>query len=210
MATNYPTTDPQWPYQQPPKAGMKGSTKFLIGAGIGCGVLLLLCCGGGVGVVYYGSRSMSNDPQAVRQVTDSMIAMDIPPEFHPAMSFGMKWFFTMALWQDDRGNQIILGTPGSVISGRDQAQVAEQMEQSMRRQEQGKRGFVAQRSEQRNLKIRGADVPFTFGRGKDRDTGRERLQISGAVQGKEPLVWLVVLTDPKDEATMVKMIESIH
>ena len=45
MSMNDPGTNPQWPQQPPPKTGMKGSTKVLIGLAIAFGVLCVLCCG---------------------------------------------------------------------------------------------------------------------------------------------------------------------
>ena len=78
MSMNDPSANPQWSLQSPPKAGMKGSTKVLIGLAIGFGLLCVLCCGIFGGLGYYLKRAASHDPQTVRQVTESMVQMEIP------------------------------------------------------------------------------------------------------------------------------------
>ena len=62
MSMNDPSTNPQWPQQPPPKTGMKGSTKVLIGLAIAFGVLCVLCCGVFGGVAYYFKRGAARIP----------------------------------------------------------------------------------------------------------------------------------------------------
>ena len=70
------------PYDSPEMArpGMSSAAKVLLGLGIGCGVLVLLCCGGFIFTGVYFTRSiqqaMSEEPDTIRRVADSIVAID--------------------------------------------------------------------------------------------------------------------------------------
>ena len=70
--TDFHEPPPVNPYDSPEtvRPGMSSGAKVLIGLGIGCGVLVLLCCGVfGVSMYFFGrSFNMSEDPATVRRV----------------------------------------------------------------------------------------------------------------------------------------------
>ena len=110
--SDYQQPPPVNPYDSPEtvRSGMSGGTKVLLGLGIGCGVLVLLCCGVfGVGAFFFGrsvQHAMSEDPATIRSVTDSIVTIEIPPPLEPKMS--LDWtmpivnrkVMTMAIYAD--------------------------------------------------------------------------------------------------------------
>ena len=80
------------PYDSPEnfRPGMSTGTKVLLGLGIGCGVLVLLCCGGMMLGGYFFGRSMqeaiSEDPQQIAAVATSIVDIEVPAPLEPMFS----------------------------------------------------------------------------------------------------------------------------
>ena len=89
-------TGPMNPYDAPEvePRGMSGTTKVLLAFGIGCGVLLLLCCGlvgfGGFAGYRYFQNALIDDPDKVRQITDAIVTIEIPESLEPKMAMDMR------------------------------------------------------------------------------------------------------------------------
>ena len=79
--------------QPSPKPGTSTGTKVLIILAIVFGVLLLLCCGGVIGFVFwaqsYMTESFSEDPAKVATVTQEIAQLDIPEGLDPTASVDM-------------------------------------------------------------------------------------------------------------------------
>jgi len=78
----------------PYRPGRSTGSKILLGCGIGCGVLMLLCCGG-IGVTAWLGYEMLNhavdrDPARVQAMTDELATMDIPAGLKPRAAIDMK------------------------------------------------------------------------------------------------------------------------
>ena len=206
MSMNDPGTNPQWPQQPPPKTGMKGSTKVLIGLAIAFGVLCVLCCGIVGGAVYYFRNAASQDPQKVRQVTESMVQMDIPDEFKPAMSIDVKMFMTMVVWGDfgnpNEQNELVIAI-SPMVTQANPAQAQEQLEQSLRQQGKGKRPLVDRKSETDRSRSAERKPIFSSRTGK-MPPPRPRGWKSRRVRWRKGMTMLVVQTDPKNEEKIAR------
>ncbi len=198
--------EPMNPYDSPGpvKQGMSGGAKVLLGVGIGCGVLVLLCCGGlGIGGYFFGrnlQQAISEEPETIREVTKSIVDIDVPPPLEPKMSldftipFANKKMMTMAIWTDEasdkaksKGEQpesvLILFEMAGDFANREalKAQFEAQMHQSGRNDWEE---VQVESSETIEAEINGSPAQFTFGKGKRKRDDKEVWQGMGAFDGK--------------------------
>lgn len=194
--------DPNAPYQPPvdqtgaPQKG--GGSKILLGVGIGCGLVLLLCCGGGVAIFMIGKSAMQIEttPAQVETVAKGITDMDVPAGFEPKMSMNMKVPFvnkkimTMGIYTgpNEKG-MIMIAEFGEEMAGNNPEQMKLQIENSLRQQQQ-QQGQGAQNLQMEGepkevtVTIRGQESTFTIQRGKAQNE-EEFLQIEGTFTGKE-------------------------
>jgi hypothetical protein len=166
----------------------------LLGLGIGCGVLVLLCCGVfGIGGYFFGrsmQHAMSEDPATIRGVTDSIVTIEIPPALEPKMS--LDWtmpildrkVMTMAIYSEkDEHSGLVLFQLAEDLG--DPEAMEMQFRNSMR-QSGGKQWEEVdlQSSEAYKTEINGSPAAFTVGVGKDEKSGREVVQATGTFSGK--------------------------
>lgn len=198
--------EPMNPYDSPPpvKQGMSGGAKVLLGVGIGCGVLVLLCCGGlGIGGYFFGrnlQQAISEEPEKIREVTTSIVEIDVPPPLEPKMSldfsipFADKKMMTMAIWADgafgdDKSKEhkpesvLILFQMDGDFANREalKAQFEAQMNQSGRNDWEE---VDLESQETIEAEVNGSPAQFTFGKGKRKDGDKEVWQAMGAFDGK--------------------------
>src|SRR5262245_58786301 len=87
---------PTNPYDTPKYArpGMSGGAKVLLGMGIGCGVLVLLCCGffgaSGWWLVRTAQKSITEDPNTIHILTEEIAKIDIPPSLPPRAAMDLR------------------------------------------------------------------------------------------------------------------------
>lgn len=204
--------EPINPYDSPEtvKPGMSGSTKVLLGVGIGCGVLALLCCGGLIiGGVFFGrsfSKAVSTEPDTIRAVTESIVSIEVPPPLKPVMS--LDWtipivdrkMMTMAIYsdkEDDPENMLFLFQMSDEFVNRDmmKAQFEQQLQQSSN---QEWKEIELEDPETIEIEINGSPAEFTFGRGKVRDSDREAWQAIGDFDGKGGPAMLIMQLNADD------------
>lgn len=189
-------SEPINPYDSPqaPAPGMSSGAKVLLGLGIGCGVLVLLCCGGGIVATIFFGRSMqqaiSEDPATIRMVTESIVEIDVPESLPPQMS--LDWtvpivnrkMMTMAVYADkDEHSALVLFQMDEDFGN--PAVMRTQFEESMK--ESGGQDFdevELEESEKFTTEINGSEAEFTVGRGKREEDGREVWQAIGTFEGK--------------------------
>jgi len=198
------------PYDSPEtvRPGMSSGAKVLIGLGVGCGVLVLLCCGFfGVTAYFFGrsfQKAMSEDPATVRQVTDSIVSIEVPEPLQPKMSldwtmpFVNRKMMSMALYGDKADqNALVLFQVAEDLG--DPEMMRTQFQQSMR--ESGRKEHkevTLSESETFKTKINDSEAEFTIGSGKDEKAAREVWQATGAFQGNGGPAMLFLQVNAKD------------
>ena len=223
MSTDQPYISPEGmpPYEKP---GMSTGTKVLIVLGIIFLVLVVLCCGGGVAIFWAGASymedAMSDDPEVVRRVTGEIVDIDVPEKLEPKMSmdfnvpFTDERFMVMVVYGDQaEGSAVILASFGEAFAGQGEAQMRQQMEQSLREQGLGPDPNMGpQEVTEREIEVRGEPVKFVFATGVDSESGKQRIMVHGMFEGKTGPVMIMVFADPErlSEEEIVQMLESIE
>jgi hypothetical protein len=182
---------------QPGAPQKGGGSKVLLGLGIGCGIMLLLCCGiGGYGF-YMVKRAfkIETTPAGVTEVAEGITDMDPPESFTPVMGMDMKnpmtgqKIFTMATYAGpNQKGMLVVAEFDQTMAGANAEQMKSQMETSMRQQQQQNQQGVQQLEmvgEPRDVKttVRGQEATFKIQLGKSPD-GEEYYQVQGVFQGK--------------------------
>jgi hypothetical protein len=183
------------PYDSPEtRPAGSGSSKVLWGLAIGCGVLVVLCCGGvGLsGFLFYRSMNLSQDAADVRAVTESIVTIEVPPELEPKVS--MDWtipfvnrkMMSMAIYGDDKDHSgLVLFQLDEGMGGANRDAMEAQFKQQMRQSGEGEMADVKiEEPETFKTTINGEETEFTYGQGKHEKDGREVWQASGGFAGK--------------------------
>lgn len=194
--------DPNAPYQSPgmqPGAPQKGGgSKVLLGLGIGCGIMLLVCCGiGGYGVyMFKNTFRIETTPAGVTAIAEGITDMDPPESFTPVMGMDMKnpmsgqKIFTMATYTGpNQKGMLVVAEFDQTMAGKNAEQMKTQLETSMQQQQQQNQQGVQHLEmvgEPREVKttVRGQEATFKIQMGKSPD-GEEFYQVQGVFQGKD-------------------------
>ena len=191
--TDFQQPPPVNPYDSPEtvRPGMSSGAKVFLGLGIGCGVLLLLCCGFfGVAAYFFGrSFNIDEDPATVRRVADSIVTIDVPETLEPRFSFDWtlpvvnRKMMSMAMYADEEENSdLILFQISEDLGNRDAMKM--QLQESLRDAGRGQWEEVnLDESETFETEINGDSAEFTVGKGKKKGSGREVWQAIGAFEG---------------------------
>jgi hypothetical protein len=222
MSSDFQQPPPVNPYDSPEsvRPGMSSGAKVLLGLGIGCGVLVLLCCGGfGIFIFYFGrsvQRATSEDPTTIRQVTDSIVTIEVPEALEP--KFSLDWtmpivnrkMMAMAVYADKakRSSLVVfqiskdLGNPEMMKS---------QFQDSLRQSGQREWKEVhLEESETFNTKINGGDAEFKIGKGKN-ESGKEVWQATGAFDGNggPAMLFMQLAADDFDKDQVMAILKSM-
>jgi hypothetical protein len=186
---------PMNPYDQmpPEQRGMSGTTKVLLAFGIGCGVLVLLCCGvfgiGGYFAANFAKNSFSDDPVKARDITESIVTIEIPPSLEPQGSIDFRipiqgdLFMRGAFYGSDEGdNHLIIGEFNAemVNSGDFETQFRESMNNS-RREEHEDLDIVE--SETYDAEVNGEEASFRIAKAEGRKSKKAYWQVTGEFRG---------------------------
>ncbi len=218
-----PPVNPNWMEPPPPRQGMSGAAKVLVGLGIGCGVMMVLCCGGFIALSVYFKQwldqSIASDPAAVRQIGSEIARIEIPDDLQPAFAMDIKVPFTgqpivkSASYADKASQSVLTLMAFSEMAGApDQGQVQAQIQQELRNRGLRKDQPLSDRqSRERKIKVRGEEAVFTVAAGKDAGSGKSRLEVTGSFSGENGRVLLMIDADAEKypEDRIVKMLESI-
>lgn len=218
-------SQPSNPYDSPDsgRAGMSGSTKVILGVGIGCGLLLLLCCGGMMLSGYFFAQSAQNavskDPARVREVTAEIVEITVPETLPPMMS--MDWtiplvnkkFMSMAAYgEEEHGtNNLIVMQFGDFIG--DEKQMQTQFNTQMRGSGQQEWGNVElEETEIVKQTVNGEETRFTLGRGKNDKSDADVWQVTGTFKGKGGPAMLMMQgeTEKFTKEQVLAIIQSMH
>lgn len=210
--------------QPPPKSGMSTGAKVLIALVIVFGGLLVLCCGGAIGLVYYGrsyvADMVSKDPATIARATHEITEIDVPDELGPSASVNMKVPFTdqeimVCVVYEDRetGSALVLASMGDAFGPQNQTQMRRSIDQSLRQQGLGEQEDIRiEESRQIEVEIRGETVKFTLAKGVGKKSADPRILVTGVFQGNRGPVMLILNADAEkfSEEEIVAMLESIE
>lgn len=226
MSIDSNTMNPNW--TQPPKPGMSGAAKVLVGMGIGCGVMLLLCCGGLFGVGFYMQHwiknAVSEDAASVRDLTASMAKIDVPEGLQPTLAFRLEklpWgqdvgpaFPNFVVYADkDTESQLVLASTLGGPAAANQQQAKSQIDAMLR--EKGladDENLKVEKADVKEVQIGGEKATFTISKGKSPASGKKRIHVTGTFQGNRGPILLTLSADAEkySEETAIKMLESIQ
>lgn len=199
---------------------MSGTTKVLLGLGIGCGVLFLLCCGGGgLGIYFYGKsvqESISKDPAKIREVTAEIVAIEVPAALPPSMCMAIPipWtntnFMTMVQYGDEAEKNVLFLM--QFAQQFDEQQMNLQWRQSMR--SNGRRDMedvdVVQ-SESHDIEVNGQPASFKIANGQAHQSKRNVWQVMGTFHGKSgsAMLFMQVNQDDLSKEDVIRMLDSM-
>lgn len=193
------------PYDPPASArpGMSGGAKVLLGVGIGCGVLMLLCCGFIGFSAYLVGRSfdVSDDAATIREVTDSIVSIDVPPGLEPqasvdwVMPFVNRKMFSIAIYANkEEESALVLFQIDRDFGSADAMKM--QLEQVLQESGQGSHDEVEiVDAEVFETEINGGSAEFSVGKGKRENSDREVWQATGAFDGRGGPAMLLIQLD---------------
>jgi len=215
--------DPNSPYQ-PPLAGggappPRRSRGILFGLGIGCGVLVLLCCGGFAGVYWWGSTkfkdSTSEDPVVVRRVSAEIAEIPLPPSFTPKYSLSMVVPFTAmkikgAVYTTKKDGMFLIGEFDAKMADAEREQFLQQMRGNLRMQGNNandKLDIIESKTVE--LTMRGKPASFKFAKAENQDTKAKLWQIMGTFHGREgpAMIIMIVPLEQFTEPQIKEMLE---
>lgn len=211
--------DPNTPPAYGPAPRQGGGSKIWLFLGLGCGVMLLLCCGVGGLMTYQFSKSFKpiTDPAAVASLGQNIASMDIPEGFRPATGFSFTIPFTdqsmtMVVYQSSNGQGGVFLTEFSAGFGSTSPEeLKRQMEQSLNQQGQGTKQLQVLETRSVEVVIHGEPATFNIQKAKDPGTNQEYVQVIGVFKGKAGTAMLMAQlpADQYTEDDAEKLIRSI-
>jgi hypothetical protein len=191
MSTDPNAQGPYAPDVPPRKSGGSGIWLFL---GIGCGLVLLLCCGGGVAMFYVGKSAINvtQVPAEVTQKSQEIADFDVPAGFKPQMAmstqvpFTGQKFMTMVVYSapNQDGGLFLMEFGGAVGANMDREQLKLQMHQSLSQQGQQAKQLNILESRDVEVQIHGQPTTFKIQKAEDQQTKQQYVQVEGTFNGK--------------------------
>jgi hypothetical protein len=201
---------------------MSGTTKLLLGLGIGCGVVLLVCCGGVGAIMFFGFRSvkLSESRPDIVALTKTMTDIAIPEGLEPVRSFSMEmpvlghFIPAFVVYEDKPSASTLVLVQSEGFRSQPPADIRQMMEQMLRQQgvDLPSRELTDEKLGTHEATIRGVRVTFTIVEGTDVKTKAARIRATGIFPGKTTTTALLLDTDAAKlgKPAVVKMIDSIH
>ena len=222
--TDFDQPPPVNPYDSPEtgRSGMSGGTKVLLGLGIGCGVLVLVCCGGFGFFAFFFGRSVqqaaSEDPATIRRVTASIVTIDIPEALEP--KFSLDWtmpivnrkMMTMAVYADKAQQSSLMVFQFSEDLGNPEMmklQFQDSLRQSGREEWEE---VKLDESETFETEINGSETEFAVGSGRRDNSDEEVWQATGAFDGRggPAMLFMQLNADDFDKEEVMAILESMQ
>ena len=211
--------DPNVPPAYGPAPRQGGGGKIWLFLGLGCGFVLLLCCGVGGFMVYQVRENFApvNDPAGVTAMAQGIADVEVPAGFRPATGFKFTIPFTdqsmtMVVFQaENNQGGVFLCEFSAGFGAGNQEQFKQQMEQSLNQQGHGTKQL--QVLETRTIEVTIHDEPATFNiqKAKDPNDNREYVQVIGVFKGKSGTSMLMAQlpADQYTEDDAEKLVRSI-
>ncbi len=202
-----------------------GGFNWLLGCGLGCGVMILICCGG-IGILGYQmaqlfEQSFTDVPEEIVVISDSIATFDRPESFEPEVAaefdfnvFGRRIIANGAVYKTVVTVSIKKKVEfGEAFAGNSVEYLQQQMS-SFIEQGQNPESTLVFDDEPIELPvtIRGEESTFQFTRGKDIKDDQEYIQVLGGFPGAEgpAVVWGILPLETYSEQDIIDMIKSIE
>jgi hypothetical protein len=199
---------------------MSGTTKVLLGCGIGCGFLMLLACGGvcvlAFSVGSYIKESATQDPAKIGTLTSDIVTIEIPPGLEPKAGFDAKMpithapFLIAAIYANEKQHSMLMLTEfQSDLFGKEgregfQKKLEESMELKGNRQQQ----FQVKESKAHETTIHSEPAKFNVAKGVNESNKQEQWLVMGEFKGVEgPAIF--VFQAPLEDYTEEQIIEML-
>ncbi len=202
----------------PPPAGTSTATKILLGCLIGFGVLGLLCCGGIIGVGWWGysfvKHSVVHDPAEIQALVADVGTIDLPPGLHPEAGVNMHvpfidhTFVKAVVYTDDHQKQILaIGEFSESFTAVDENRLRDEIDRALTRSEdRDDDDFVVQETHTVDLEIRGQPAKFRIDEGEDKHD-RKLIRAFGQFEGHHGVGLLFLQLDA--EKYSVEQVEQL-
>jgi hypothetical protein len=197
---------------QPPRKSNTAKILLIILAVVVIGAVL--CCGG-IGLFMYSNPPVKTTTSAaeITEKTNAIADIEILPGFNPVMAMDMNMYvMTMQMaFYDGQGSGMLMIAQVQAPQGGDQAQMQQQMRQSMQQQNMGEQ-LTIKNSETKTVSIDGQDVDFLFSTATNAKDNSDWRQVTGAFPGKNGMAFMILQQPAEafDEEEAVNMLESIH
>lgn len=175
----------------PPKSG----SRFWLYLGLGCGSVVLLCCGGGViGTVLIGKNAVktTTDRAEVQRAVGEIADFDVPPGFNPdtavtiSVPFTDQTVMTMVSYAPpDKQGMILLSGIGSIAAAADREQMRRNVEQQMNQQGMPSKSLEIDETRDLEVEIRGQPAKFRIHKAHDPQSKQNYVQFDGMFEGKQ-------------------------
>jgi hypothetical protein len=183
-----PTPPPINPYDDQANRGMSSGGKVLVALGIGCGVLLLLCCGGiglgGFAIVKIAQNSAVQDPKRIEDITDEIVVIQLPDNLEPVVGLNVNLplvgpVMKGSVYQDKaKDSTLILGQFNQQFA--DQHSLETQLRQATTEKHED---IEVEETEPFDSKIHDEPAHFEISRGKGRESKEEYWEVVGEFRG---------------------------
>ncbi len=187
----------------------RGGSKLMLGILIGCGGVLVLCCGA-FGVVSFmgwrfASQAVVQDPAEIRAATSQIADIELPAQFEPEVllkldipiigDMGKMVFYQTA---DGSGGVFLAEFSDQMTQGKSPEQVAREMQLQAQLNTQMDPDSVDQSSsEEIERTIRGEPAKFEIVQGKNQETGDEQIIVTGQFKGRQGVGFFMMAADPE-------------
>ncbi len=203
-----------------------GGFNWLLGCGLGCGVMALICCGG-VGILGYQmvqqfNNSLTDVPEEIVAISDRIATFDRPDTFKPVV--GAEFDFNLIgkvivangavyVSEGDEG-LFVLAEFGEAFAGNSVEYLQQQMSRVIEETGQDPESTLVFDGEEQEVPftIRGEETTFQFTRGRDTQDDQEYIQVLGGFPGTEGpvVVWGILPLEEYSEQDISELIESIE
>lgn len=212
MSTDWNSSEPYAP------PASSGGTSIWLWLGVGCGLTVLLCCGGGGLTAYLiGRRTFTptKDPADVTQRAAEIADFELPNGYQPQMAITVQNPFTTEPFMTMVGfgpanseSSLILMQMGKFV---DEAQLKAQMDVQMAQQGKQAKHLQVQESRDVEVEIRGKPATFHIQKAEDINAKKEYIQIEGTFEGKGGAALLFTQLDAEkySEEDAEKLVQSV-
>jgi hypothetical protein len=153
----------------PPSGGMSGGMKACLIIGGVIGLCCLLCCGVFGYLGFQMVPKVTHDPATINSYRDQIAKIDLPAGLEPkggGKSDSFMFSMIFVFYENPGHAQFMMGQFGSKLAGSDEMRASMRQRFEMQRNSEFHE-MANEKTETRNLKIKGREYPFVFATGEE-------------------------------------------